>query len=149
MTDVHTREQRSKNMSRVRSRDTKPELTVRSMLHRMGYRFRLHLKTLPGKPDIVLPKYRAIIFVNGCFWHKHECHLFKWPSTRTGFWKRKIEGNYRKDKESTLALEKLGWRVCVIWECSLKGRFRNHETLLIQLGRWLQSKKRRLEIRGL
>src|SRR5690606_29813490 len=101
-------------------KNTKPELTIRKMLHSRGYRFRLHQKGLPGKPDIILPKYRAVLFVNGCFWHGHRCPLFKWPQTRTDFWRAKITGNIQRDQRNWELLLNMGWRVCVIWECSIK-----------------------------
>lgn len=116
--DPLTREHRSWNMSRIRSRDTTPELTVRSMLHRLGYRFRLHRRDLPGSPDILLPKYRTAIFVHGCFWHRHSgCRFAYMPKTRQQFWARKFEDNRRRDRRVTRALRRDGWRVAVIWEC--------------------------------
>ena len=107
-------------MSRIRAKNTKPELFVRSMLHRMGYRFRIHLKGLPGKPDIVLPKYHTAIFVHGCFWHGHEgCKDFAPPKTRTEWWLNKINGNKKKDTENIAQLDRQGWQVIIIWECEL------------------------------
>lgn len=108
-------------MSRIRAKNTKPEVFVRSMLHRMGYRFRIHLKGLPGKPDIVLPKYHTAIFVHGCFWHGHEgCKDFAPPKTRTEWWLNKINGNKKRDTENITQLGKQGWQVIIIWECELK-----------------------------
>jgi len=107
-------------MSRIRAKNTKPEVFVRSMLHRMGYRFRIHLKGLPGKPDIVLPKYHTAIFVHGCFWHGHEgCKDFAPPKTRTEWWLNKINGNKKKDTENIAQLDRQGWHVIIIWECEL------------------------------
>lgn len=107
-------------MSNIRSKDTKPERVLRSALHRQGFRFRIHRKDLPGKPDIVLSKYNAVIFVHGCFWHYHkDCREGRVPSTNTAFWKEKLEKNVEKDKCHRIALEKLGWRVAVIWECEV------------------------------
>ena len=107
-------------MSRIRAKNTKPEVFVRSMLHRMGYRFRIHLKGLPGKPDIVLPKYHTAIFVHGCFWHGHEgCKDFAPPKTRTEWWLNKIDGNKKKDTENIAQLDRQGWQVIIIWECEL------------------------------
>ena len=107
-------------MSRIRAKNTKPEVFVRSMLHRMGYRFRIHLKGLPGKPDIVLPKYHTAIFVHGCFWHGHEdCKDFAPPKTRTEWWLNKINGNKKKDTENIAQLDRQGWQVIIIWECEL------------------------------
>jgi len=119
--DVHTTEQRSRNMSAIKGRDTKPELRVRSALHALGYRFRLHRKDLPGKPDIVLPKYRTAIFVHGCFWHSHSC---RWgsviPKTRADFWEEKRGGTVNRDVRNRRALEAAGWRVIVVWECETR-----------------------------
>ncbi|MBT3429989.1 MAG: DNA mismatch endonuclease Vsr [Proteobacteria bacterium] len=111
-------EKRSWNMSRIRGKDTKPELRVRSQLHRMGYRFRLHRKDLPGRPDIVLPKYATVIFVHGCFWHRHKgCRFAYTPKTRVEFWETKFEQNVRRDRRNEAALRKRGWRIIRIWEC--------------------------------
>ncbi len=105
-------------MSRIRGKDTKPELRVRSQLHRMGYRFRLHRKDLPGRPDIVLPKYDTVIFVHGCFWHRHKgCGACYTPKTRPEFWKKKFGGNIRRDRTNINLLRKQGWKVLIIWEC--------------------------------
>lgn len=119
--DVHTKKQRSYNMSRIRSKNTKPELIVRSYLHKQGYRFRLHDKTLPGKPDIVLKKYKTVIFVHGCFWHGHKnCKYFVVPKTRTKWWLNKINGNIARDKKAQKELKKLGWKATYIWGCWIK-----------------------------
>ncbi|MFN8244913.1 MAG: very short patch repair endonuclease [Ferruginibacter sp.] len=124
MADVHTREQRSYNMAQIKSVNTKPEILVRSSLHAKGYRYRLHVKTLPGKPDIVLSKYHAVIFVHGCFWHGHaNCKYFKVPQTRTQWWLDKINRNRSLDKKNIKALKKLGWKVIVIYECHLKSKY--------------------------
>ena len=121
MTDVHTREQRSRNMAAIRSKHTKPEIRVRSALHAMGFRFRLHRKDLPGRPDIVLPKFRTAIFVHGCFWHCHRCKYGSvTPATRADFWAAKRAGNVLRDRAHRAALRKLGWRVLVLWECEVR-----------------------------
>lgn len=121
MADVHTPEQRSFNMSRVKSKNTKPEMTVRKFLHAQGFRYRLHDKKLPGKPDIVLPKYKTVIFVHGCFYHGHEgCRYFVVPKTRTEWWLEKINSNRRRDDKNIVELIKSGWWVLVIYECELK-----------------------------
>ena len=121
MTDVHTREQRSRNMAAIRSRNTKPEVRVRRVLHAMGFRFRLHRKDLPGRPDIVLPKYRTAIFVHGCFWHCHRCKYGSVvPATRAEFWAAKRGGNVARDRRHAAALRRLGWRVAVLWECEVR-----------------------------
>ena len=118
--DKLTKERRSWNMSRVRAKNTKPEVYVRSMLHRMGYRFRIHQKGLPGKPDIILPKYHTVVFVHGCFWHGHEgCKDFAPPKTRTGWWLNKINGNKKRDIDNVTQLKNLGWKVIIVWECEL------------------------------
>ena len=121
LVDSLTKECRSWNMSRIRSKNTKPEKLVRSELHKMGFRFRIHCKNLPGNPDIVLPKYRAVIFVNGCFWHRHKgCRKCSMPSSNKRFWTEKFSGNVKRDKEQQQLLKKLGWKVFVIWECQTK-----------------------------
>jgi DNA mismatch endonuclease, patch repair protein len=121
MADVHTPEQRSFNMSRVRSKDTKPELIVRKFLHAHGFRYRLHDKKLPGKPDLVLPKYKTVIFVHGCFFHGHEgCRYFVVPKTRTEWWLDKINGNRRRDAENNAKISAADWRIITVYECELK-----------------------------
>ncbi len=121
MTDVHTPEQRSRNMSRVKGANTRPEMLVRSLVHRMGFRFRLHRRELPGCPDLVLKKSRKVIFVHGCFWHGHKgCRRAARPTSNTEFWDRKLSGNIERDKRNRAALEKDGWQVLVVWECQTK-----------------------------
>lgn len=120
MADVHTPEQRSYNMSRIHSKNTKPEELVRKFLFSQGFRYRKNDAKLPGKPDIVLPKYKAVIFVNGCFWHGHEgCRYFVWPKNNAEFWKEKITGNIQRDKHNHQLLANQGWRLIEIWECQL------------------------------
>ena len=119
--DVHDKKTRSYNMSRIKGKDTKPEEIVRKYLFSQGFRYRKNDKRLPGKPDIVIPKYRTVIFVNGCFWHKHEgCRYFVWPKSNPQFWKEKIEGTVERNQKKTAELTAAGWRVLVIWECELK-----------------------------
>lgn len=121
MSDRLTREQRSRNMARIRATHTQPELLVRSALHRAGLRFRLHQKSLPGRPDIVLKRYRAVIFVHGCFWHRHSrCRYAVLPKTRAAFWRTKLVGNRKRDERQLRDLEAAAWRVLVIWECALR-----------------------------
>lgn len=121
MVDVHNKITRSYNMSRVRGKDTKPEMLVRRFLHSCGFRYKLHDKSLPGKPDIVLPKYRTVIFIHGCFWHGHaRCKYFKVPQTRTQWWVDKIRRNKLNDTKGLRILRKEGWKVIVVWECGLK-----------------------------
>jgi DNA mismatch endonuclease, patch repair protein len=142
MADVFTPEKRSEVMSRIRGRDTKPELALRSMLHRLGYRFTVHgphNRTLPGRPDLVLPKYRTVIFVHGCFWHGHEhCHHFRLPKSRRAFWKAKIEGNQARDLRNENAIRALGWHVVTIWECALKKKS-DHPWLVARLPALLET----------
>ena len=121
MVDVLSEEQRRYNMSRIRARDTKPEMTIRRGLHARGFRFRLHVRELPGRPDVVFPRYNAAMFVNGCFWHGHRCEMFSWPRTRESFWREKIGRNRERDVSCLAALRNLGWRVLTVWECALKG----------------------------
>ena len=135
MTDRISVQQRSSNMARVRCRDTQPELVIRSLLHRMGYRFRLHRNDLPGKPDIVLPGRRRIIFVHGCFWHSHEgCRRARVPKTRTEFWTKKLNTNRDRDHQMISKLADLGWATLVVWECELKDNDKLGEKLLTFLG---------------
>jgi DNA mismatch endonuclease (patch repair protein) len=121
MADVHSKEQRSYNMSRIKGKDTKPEMLVRKFLHAQGFRYKLHDKKLPGKPDIVLPKYKTVIFIHGCFWHGHaDCKYYVVPKTRTDWWLNKINGNIANDKKAVSALKKDGWKIITLWECDLK-----------------------------
>jgi DNA mismatch endonuclease (patch repair protein) len=121
MVDVLTKEQRSFNMSQIRDKNTKPEIIIRSMVHRMGFRFRLHDKSLPGKPDIVLPRHKKVIFVHGCFWHLHNCKYGRVkPATNADFWQAKRLSNKLRDKRNLAKLRKIGWKILIIWECQLK-----------------------------
>lgn len=127
MTDILSKEQRTKCMSHIRSKNTKPEILVRRFLFAHGFRFRLHRKDLPGKPDIVLPKYKTVIFINGCFWHGHEgCKYASIPETNSDFWQSKISGNIERDKSTYSKLYSLGWRVIEIWQCQLKPKTKDH-----------------------
>lgn len=149
MVDVVDSATRSRIMAGIRGRNTKPEIMVRSLLHRRGFRFRLHGKGLPGKPDIVFAQRRAVIFVHGCFWHGHDCPFFKWPSTRPEFWRAKIERNQSNDIRAVRALMGAGWRVGVVWECALRGRDRNIEGVIDRLSTWLRSEDQFVEEREL
>lgn len=140
MADVLTPEQRRLNMSRIRGQDTKPELVLRCGLHALGLRFRLHRKDLPGRPDMVFPRYRAAVLVHGCFWHGHDCPLFKLPATRREFWQAKIEGNRVRDLRDLAGLTAAGWRVLVVWECALKGPARLPvDAVLARVATWLDA----------
>lgn len=120
MADNHSKEVRRMNMSHIRSTNTKPEEIVRKYLFSKGLRYRKNVRSLPGKPDIVLRKYKTVIFVNGCFWHKHDCGRFVMPSSNIEYWSKKINGNVERDKANIQLLEEQGWKVLVIWECQLK-----------------------------
>lgn len=136
-------------MAAIKGGNTKPELQIRRGLHAAGLRYRLHAKDLPGKPDLVFPKHRAVIFVNGCFWHHHDCHLFKWPATREAFWRRKIERNVENDATVLASLRASGWRTAIVWECALKGRTRMKLPEAIQaLAAWVRSDVETMVIRG-
>jgi DNA mismatch endonuclease (patch repair protein) len=149
VTDVHDAAARSRNMRAIRSKNTAPELAVRGILHRAGFRFRLHGQMLPGHPDIVLKKYRAVIFVHGCFWHGHGCSLFKVPKTRTSFWLAKIGANVERDISNVISLHSSGWRILTIWECALKGNDKlAPELLSATVVNWLRSESDCDEIAG-
>jgi DNA mismatch endonuclease (patch repair protein) len=131
MADVLTPAQRQLNMSRIRGRDTKLEMLIRRGLHARGLRYRLHDRSLPGRPDLVLPKYHTAVFIHGCFWHAHGCALSKLPATRQDFWQKKLEGNAARDERALAALQASGWRVLVIWECALRGQKRLSESRVL------------------
>ena len=136
MVDVHTKKQRSFNMSRIRCKNTKPEMLVRSLVHRMGYRYRLHQSNLPGKPDLVLTRHYKVIFIHGCFWHMHKCRYGKVkPATNVKFWQSKREGNVARDKRNLRKLRRGGWKIIVVWECQT----RNVEKLKKKLESFLSS----------
>ena len=137
--DVHSPKQRSFNMSKIRGKNTKPEILVRKWLWAKGFRYRLHKKELPGKPDIVLSKYNAVLFIHGCFWHRHGCHLTSTPETRKEFWLSKLNGNVEREKRNFERLLDKGWRIGVIWECVLKGKKQFPEKIGSQLIDWLYS----------
>lgn len=136
-------------MAGIRGANTKPEMLIRRGLHALGFRFRLHGRKMPGKPDLVFPRYRAVIFVHGCFWHRHDCELFKWPKTRHEFWREKIEGNWERDSRAEVELRADGWRVLKVWECSLRGPTRLEPPQVIErAASWLRSTEPEGEIRG-
>lgn len=140
MTDIVDKTTRSRMMSGIGGKNTKPEMLIRHGLHHIGFRYRLHVKDLPGKPDMVFPKYQAIILINGCFWHAHDCHLFKWSSTRKAFWRKKILDNKIRDERNIATYTELGWKVLVIWECAIKGKTRRPANEVVNTAaNWLQS----------
>ena len=140
MTDIVSNAVRRRMMAGIQARDTKPEILVRKALHSQGYRFRLHRKDLPGKPDIVLPRFRAVILVHGCFWHMHMgCKLARIPSTRTEFWSAKLHVNAMRDQTSHSRLLALGWRVLTIWECYLRST--SPQVLQADLARWISGRE--------
>ena len=140
MTDIVSPATRSRMMSGIRSKNTRQEVRLRKALHAAGFRYRLHRRDLPGTPDITFPRYRAVVFVHGCFWHGHDCHLFKWPSTRPEFWKDKIGRNKQRDGEVQAALSESGWRWLVIWECSIRGKHRlEFDHLVQQVMAWIKA----------
>lgn len=150
MADVVDAQKRSRMMAGIRGKNTRPEMTIRRALHRMGFRYRLHSRKLPGKPDLVFPKLGAVVFVHGCFWHGHDCHLFKWPSSRRRFWRDKIEGNRKRDAESSVKVGEVGWRILTIWECAIKGRTRRDEAEVIEaVANWLTTGTCNMELRGI
>ena len=149
LTDTVNSAKRSQIMSRVRGKDTKPELLIRRELHAKGFRYRLHDRKLPGKPDLVFPKYKSIIFIHGCFWHGHSCHMFRRPSSHTEYWNRKFARNIERDKRNYRYLEDKGWRILTIWECALSGRTRLPlENVIDMASDWLLFKTAHMEIRG-
>jgi DNA mismatch endonuclease (patch repair protein) len=148
MTDVVSPEKRSQMMSGIKSKNTQPEIVLRKYLHNAGFRFRINVKDLPGKPDMVFRKYNSIIFIHGCFWHGHDCKLFKWPKTRPEFWKKKIESNISNDEKVLQTLQLTGWRVCIVWECSVKGKGKDIMPVTKKISSWLKGNKHFLEIRG-
>jgi DNA mismatch endonuclease (patch repair protein) len=147
MVDVVSPEVRSRMMAGIRGTNTKPELVLRRGLHGAGFRFRLHDRALPGKPDMVFRRRSAVLFAHGCFWHGHNCHLFKWPKTREEFWKAKIARNREADARSEAALKVAGWRCGVVWECALRGKYRMAiEDVFGQLAEWLLSEREHIEL---
>lgn len=140
---------RSRMMSGIKGKNTKPELAIRAALHGRGFRFRLHRKELPGKPDLVFTGRNAVLFVHGCFWHGHDCHLFRWPKSRDEFWRAKIGANIQRDRQQHEALAEAGWRIGIVWECALKGKTHlPFDNVVDQCAIWLKSDTKTLEISG-
>ena len=149
MTDIVDKSVRSRMMSGIRGKNTIPEILIRKALFNRGFRYRIHYSNLPGKPDIVFSKYKAIVLINGCFWHGHSCHLFKWPKTRPEFWEKKITGNIERDRKRMLEYHQLGWRVFIVWECALKGKLRQPLDQVIDIiETWLRDGSADSEITG-
>lgn len=150
MTDIVNPQKRSLMMAGIKSKNTKPEKLIRTGLFGLGYRYRIHVKDLPAKPDLVLRKYSAVILVNGCFWHGHDCSLFRLPKSNIEFWESKISKNKENDNLNLLSLRKAGWRVAVVWECALKGKSKlNYREVISLLDTWLKSGIQTIEIRGI
>lgn len=146
MADIVDKQTRSRMMAGIRGKNTKPELALRRALHARGLRFRLHSKKIVGRPDIIFPKYRAVVFVHGCFWHRHEgCRYMSTPSTRPEFWKKKFESNVSRDTEVRSKLLQLGWRVAIVWECGLR-KAEQLEKAADLVSAWLTSSAREIEI---
>lgn len=145
MADIVDAKTRSRMMSGIGTANTKPEIIVRKLLFAQGFRFRLQRKDLPGKPDIVLPKYEVAIFVHGCFWHCHECHLFKWPKSNAAFWRKKILGNRDRDARNVKELRALGWHVMTVWECAVRGKNqRQLNSLQQKISDWITTESHRI-----
>lgn len=144
--DTLTPEQRRYNMSRIHGKDTVPEMRISRLLWNSGYRYRLHRKDLPGKPDLVFTKYHAVIFVHGCFWHRHGCKYTSTPATRKEFWEAKFQGNISRDKRNINALLETSWRVLLVWECALRGKADDMESVLDQVTAFLHSDRPFYEI---
>ena len=149
MADIVPQQKRSRMMAGIHGKDTRPEMAIRKALHALGYRYRIHDRRLPGRPDMVFPRYKAVIEINGCFWHRHDCHLFKWPSTRKEFWKQKLNQNRERDARNHKTLKDTGWRVLTIWECAMKGRTRLPMEYVVHISAyWLDKGQEDMEIEG-
>lgn len=146
LVDIVGQAVRSRMMAGIQSKNTKPELIVRSTLHARGFRFVLHAKNLPGKPDLVFPKHRAVLFVHGCFWHAHECAHFKWPASNAAKWRKKLEINQKRDDAQRVHLFQMGWRVCTLWECALKSDEDTRDKTFHLLERWLRGSQPLMEL---
>ena len=150
MTDIVDPATRSRMMSGIQGKNTRPEILIRKALFARGFRYRLHGADLPGKPDLVFPRYRAVVLINGCFWHLHGCHLFKWPSSRPEFWRTKLEANKARDLRILDQLHDAGWRTLTIWECAIKGKYRwSSEQLINAIADWLRQGHPSTNVSGL
>jgi DNA mismatch endonuclease, patch repair protein len=149
MVDVVDKATRSRIMAKIRGKDTMPELIIRKALHKAGFRYRLHDKKLPGKPDLVFPKYKAVIQVNGCFWHGHGCRKHQWPASNREYWEMKIKKNVERDHKNIDICSKLGWRILIVWECAIKGKNSIPNKILVELIKdWLINKLENAQIQG-
>ena len=148
MADNFDKATRSRIMASIKGKNTKPELALRSKLHRKGFRFTLHGIRLPGKPDIVLPKYQAVIFVNGCFWHGHDCKRFKLPKTNQPWWRKKISRTQFRDEQTHKSLIESGLRYCIVWECAIRGSEKKFDNTVTKCSRWIRSNRKTFEIKG-
>ena len=147
MVDIVTPAVRSRMMSAVKGRNTKPELVVRKRLFARGLRYSLHSKSLPGKPDLVFRRYRAVVFIHGCFWHGHDCHLFKWPQSNSAFWRKKINRNRTVDARTVEELRAAGWRTMIVWECAVRGVSEKQlDRVADRVKRWIQGRRTSGEI---
>lgn len=149
MPDIVDAPTRSRMMSGIRGQNTKPELLIRKALHALGFRYRIHTRNVPGRPDLVLPRYKAAIFINGCFWHGHDCALFRLPDTRRDFWREKIARNVRRDALVRDQVIAAGWRHLTVWECAIRGRQKiGIEQTIKRIVRWLKAPAKSAEVRG-
>ncbi|MFA5702529.1 MAG: DNA mismatch endonuclease Vsr [Advenella sp.] len=149
MTDIMDKASRSRLMSGIRGKNTKIEIQIRKALFARGFRYRLHVKDLPGKPDIVLPRYKALIFIHGCFWHGHDCHIFRLPASNIDFWQSKIEKNKKRDILVQSQLIELGWKLATVWECAIRGREKiGAEETVNRLDNWLRTINTNIVIKG-
>lgn len=146
MTDIVSPAVRSRMMSGIKSKNTKPEIILRKQLHGMGFRYRLHDRRLPGTPDMVFPKYHAVIFIHGCFWHGHECSIFKWPSSNTEFWINKINANKERDNGNKQKLLEAGWRIAIVWECAVRKSGYTGKSVVRKLADWISGDSAWLEV---
>ena len=150
MTDVHDKDTRSRNMAAIKSKNTTLELWLRKRLHAKGFRYRVNAKILPGKPDIVLTKYKAVIFIHGCFWHMHDCPLFVLPKSRTTWWNEKLKKNQNRDQDNINKLHDLDWRILIVWECAIKGRLKlSEDDVIRKTTTWIHSDNSFSEIKGI
>lgn len=149
MADIVDPATRSRMMSGIRGRNTRIEIAVRKGLFALGYRYRTDVRSLPGRPDIVLPRWNAVVLVHGCFWHAHDCGLYRIPAARPEFWREKLEGNARRDRRNDLALKDAGWRIAIVWECALRGRGASALGEVINsLHEWIRGREQMIELRG-